>query len=89
LAKWLQTKPKLILLDEPTQGVDVGAREQIYQILKKQAATGTMILCASSDYEELATLCSRVLIFGHGRIVEELVGRQLTKDVIAQRCHLG
>jgi ribose transport system ATP-binding protein len=89
LAKWLQTKPKLILLDEPTQGVDVGAREQIYQILKKQAATGTMILCASSDYEELATLCSRVLIFGHGRIVEELVGTQLTKDVIAQRCHLG
>jgi ribose transport system ATP-binding protein len=89
LAKWLQTKPKLILLDEPTQGVDVGAREQIYQILKKQAATGTMILCASSDYEELATLCSRVLIFGHGRIVEELVGTQLTKDAIAQRCHLG
>ena len=89
LAKWLQTKPKLILLDEPTQGVDVGAREQIYQILKKQAATGTMILCASSDYEELATLCSRVLIFGHGRIVEELVGTRLTKDAIAQRCHLG
>ncbi len=55
LAKWLQTKPKLILLHEPTQGVDVGARQQIYQILKKQTATGTMILCASSDYEELAT----------------------------------
>jgi ribose transport system ATP-binding protein len=89
LAKWLQTKPKMILLDEPTQGVDVGAREQIYQILKRQAATGTMIVCASSDYEELATLCSRVLIFSHGRIVEELVGNQLTKETIAQRCHLG
>jgi ribose transport system ATP-binding protein len=89
LAKWLQTKPKLILLDEPTQGVDVGAREQIYQILKRQAATGTMIICASSDYEELATLCSRVLIFSHGRIVEELVGNQLSKEAIAQRCHLG
>lgn len=89
LAKWLQAKPRMILLDEPTQGVDVGAREQIYQILRKQAATGSMILCASSDYEELATLCSRVLIFSHGRIVEELVGTQLTKDTIAQRCHLG
>jgi ribose transport system ATP-binding protein len=89
LAKWLQTKPKMILLDEPTQGVDVGAREQIYQILKKQAASGTIILCASSDYEELATLCSRVLIFSHGRIVEELVGAQLTKDAIAHRCQLG
>jgi len=89
LAKWLQAKPRMILLDEPTQGVDVGAREQIYQILRKQAATGSMILCASSDYEELATLCSRVLIFSHVRIVEELVGTQLTKDTIAQRCHLG
>jgi len=89
LAKWLQTEPKLILLDEPTQGVDVGAREQIYQILKKQAATGTMIICASSDYEELATLCTRVLIFGRGRIVEELVGTQLTKEAIAHRCHVG
>jgi ribose transport system ATP-binding protein len=89
LAKWLQTKPKMILLHEPTQGVDVGAREQIYQILKKQAASGTIILCASSDYEELETLCSRVLIFSHGKIVEELVGKQLTKDAIAHRCQLG
>jgi ribose transport system ATP-binding protein len=89
LAKWLQTRPKMILLHEPTQGVDVGARKQIYQILKKQTATGAMILCASSDYEELATLCSRVLIFSHGRIVEELVGTQLTKDAIARRCQVG
>jgi ribose transport system ATP-binding protein len=89
LAKWLQTKPKMILLHEPTQGVDVGAREQIYQILKKQAASGTIILCASSDYEELATLCSRVLIFSRGQVVEELVGKQLTKDAIAHRCQVG
>jgi ribose transport system ATP-binding protein len=89
LAKWLQTKPKMILLNEPTQGVDVGAREQIYQILKKQAATGTMIICASSDYEELATFCNRVLIFSHGRIVDELVGTRLTKEAIAQHCHVG
>jgi ribose transport system ATP-binding protein len=77
------------LLREPTQGVDVGARQQIYQILKKQAATGTMIICASSDYEELAKLCSRVLIFSHGRIVEELVGTQLTKEDIAHHCHMA
>jgi ribose transport system ATP-binding protein len=89
LAKWLQTKPRLILLHEPTQGVDVGARQQIYQILKEQAATGTMIICASSDYEELAALCSRVLIFSRGKIVAELVGTQLTKNVIAQRCQVG
>jgi ribose transport system ATP-binding protein len=89
LAKWLQTKPRLILLHEPTQGVDVGARQQIYQILKEQAATGTMIICASSDYEELATLCSRVLIFSRGMVVAQLAGTQLTKNVIAQRCQAG
>ena len=80
LAKWLQTRPTLILLDEPTQGVDIGAREQIYKVLQSQADNGTTILCASSDYEELATLCHRVLIFSGGRIVEELKGAQLTKE---------
>jgi ribose transport system ATP-binding protein len=48
-----------------------------------------MIICASSDYEELATLCSRVLIFSRGSIVAELVGPQLTKNMIAQRCQVG
>ena len=88
LAKWLQTRPELILLNEATQGVDIGAREQIYQFLQSQAASGTMILCASSDYEELATLCKRVLIFSGGRIAEELKGAQLTKENIAQRIHI-
>jgi ribose transport system ATP-binding protein len=88
LAKWLQTHPSLILLDEPTQGVDIGAREQIYQVLQNQADSGTAILCASSDYEELAILCHRVLIFSSGRIVEELKGAQLTKENIAQRIHI-
>jgi len=88
LAKWLQTHPSLILLDEPTQGVDIGAREQIYKVLQSQADSGTKILCASSDYEELAILCHRVLIFSGGRIVEELTGGQLTKENIAQRIHI-
>jgi ribose transport system ATP-binding protein len=88
LAKWLQTHPRLVLLDEPTQGVDIGAREQIYKILQSQAERGTTILCASSDYEELAILCNRVLIFSSGRIVAELQGTQLTKENIAQRIHI-
>jgi ribose transport system ATP-binding protein len=88
LAKWLQKHPSLVLLDEPTQGVDIGAREQIYKVLQSQADSGTKILCASSDYEELAILCHRVLIFSGGRIVEELTGGQLTKENIAQRIHI-
>jgi ribose transport system ATP-binding protein len=89
LAKWLQTKPLLMLLNEPTQGVDVGAREQIYGILKRQAATGTTILCASSDCEELATICNRVLIFSRGEVLEELTAGELIKEHIAQRTHIA
>lgn len=89
LAKWLQTKPLLVLLNEPTQGVDVGAREQIHSILKSQAASGTTILCASSDCEELATICNRVLIFSRGEVVEELAAGELFKEHIAQRTHIA
>jgi ribose transport system ATP-binding protein len=88
LAKWFQTKPLFVLLNEPTQGVDVGAREQIYDILKRQAASGTTILCASSDCEELATICNRVLIFSRGEIVEELTAGELVKERIAHRTHV-
>ena len=87
LAKWLQTAPRLLLLDEPTQGVDVGARQQVYQALHAAATAGTTILCASTDAEQLAALCSRVLIFAHGQVVRELVGADVTKDRISAHCY--
>jgi ribose transport system ATP-binding protein len=86
LAKWLQTKPALLLLDEPTQGVDVGARQQVYAALATAAKQGTAILCASTDAEQLATVCDRVLIFARGRIVRELTGAEVTKERIAEQC---
>jgi ribose transport system ATP-binding protein len=89
LAKWLQTSPRLILLDEPTQGVDVGARLQVFAALREAAASGSCILCASSDYEQLAMLCDRVLIFANGRVVAELSGAALSKQEIAERCLLA
>ncbi len=89
LAKWLQTAPRLILLDEPTQGVDVGARLQVFDALRQAAAGGSCILCASSDYEQLAILCDRVLIFANGRVVAELAGAALNKQAIAERCLLA
>jgi ribose transport system ATP-binding protein len=87
MAKWLQTEPRLLLLDEPTQGVDVGARQQIWDALDRTSATGAAILVASTDYEQLAQLCHRVLIFSRGHVVAELTGAQLTKDDIAERCY--
>jgi ribose transport system ATP-binding protein len=89
LAKWLQTPPRLILLDEPTQGVDVGARLQVFAALRQAASAGSCIVCASSDYEQLAMLCDRVLIFADGRVVAELEGAALSKQAIAERCLLA
>lgn len=87
LAKWLQTEPKLLLLDEPTQGVDVGARQMIWDALDDAAANGTCVLVASTDYDQLAAICHRVLIFARGQVVAELSGDALTKDMIAEHCY--
>ena len=86
LAKWLQVAPRLMLLDEPTQGVDVGARQDIWDALDRAAAGGACILIGSTDYDQLARLCHRVLVFSRGQIVGELTGTALTKDAIAAAC---
>ncbi|MFL5927403.1 MAG: sugar ABC transporter ATP-binding protein [Gaiellaceae bacterium] len=88
LAKWFQTEPRLLLLDEPTQGVDVGARQQIYELIRTAAQErGMHVLCASSDYEQLASLCDRVLVFGRGRVWRELVGAEVTKERIIEQSY--
>ena len=89
LAKWLQGKPKLILLDEPTQGVDIGARFKVFEAIRDAAAGGAGVLCASSDYEQLAAICDRVLILSRVRIASELTGAELTKESIAEHCYHG
>jgi ribose transport system ATP-binding protein len=85
MAKWLQLPPSILLLHEPTQGVDIGAREQIYQVIRANAGTMSTII-ASSDYEELATLCDRVGIFVKGRLLGFLVGDDITHSKIAEMC---
>lgn len=87
LAKWLQTAPRLLLLDEPTQGVDVGARQQIWDALDATAARGAAILVASTDWEQLAQICHRVLIFSRGAVVADLQGDELSKEMIARHCY--
>ncbi|SNR53539.1 sugar ABC transporter ATP-binding protein [Puniceibacterium sediminis] len=87
LAKWLIREPELLMLDEPTQGVDVGTRQQVYGVIRDAADRGSAVICASSDSEQLADLCTRVLIFARGRIVDELTGDQISKDNIAEACY--
>lgn len=89
IAKWLQTEPRLLLLHEPTQGVDIGAREQIFEVIRASAATGRSVVCASADHEQLAAVCDRVLVFANGTVVAELTGTSVTKDRITERCLTG
>lgn len=85
LAKWFSTNPPIVLLHEPTQGVDIGAREQISEVIRQTAKGGTSVLCASSDYEQLANICDRVLVFASGTLVRELYGSDITKERIAEQ----
>jgi ribose transport system ATP-binding protein len=87
IAKWFQTAPRLMLLDEPTQGVDVGARSQVFSAIVKAAAEGTTVLCASSDYEQLSAICDRVLVFSQGAVAEEIAGDRISKSTIAEACY--
>jgi ribose transport system ATP-binding protein len=84
MAKWLSTEPSLLLLHEPTHGVDVGSREQILLRIRSAARNGMAVVCASSDPEQLAELCDRVLTFERGKVVAELTGLDLNKDTIVE-----
>ena len=87
VARWMNRKPKLLLLDEPTQGVDVGTRQHIFGALRAAAADGMSVICASSDAEQLADICDRVLVFARGAVCEEIRGEQITKESIAEACY--
>lgn len=87
IARWMNLKPRLLMLDEPTQGVDVGTRANIFKALTKAAGDGMSIVCASSDAEQLAEICHRVLVFARGRVVEELVDGDVNKDRITKACY--
>lgn len=84
LGKWLARPPKVLLLDEPTRGVDIGAREEIYSILNDLASRGMAILMASSDLVEVRRLAHRILVLRHGRIVGELDPRTATEASIVE-----
>ena len=80
----ISAKPRVLLVDEPTKGVDIGARSEIYQRLRAIADQGLAVLVSSSDGIELEGLCDRVLIFARGRIVHELTGAEVTDAAITE-----
>jgi ribose transport system ATP-binding protein len=87
VARWLRREPRVVLLDEPTQGVDVGARAEIYGLIRRAVDAGSVALVASSDSEELAAVCDRVLVLRRGRIVGEILREQLSSNRIERLAH--
>jgi len=88
IAKWLETAPELVILDEPTKGIDVGARLNIYEIVRELAAQGKGVLVVTSEAEEALTLCNRVLALKEGRIVGEFTSADASTDDLI-RASLG
>lgn len=82
LAKWLGAEPKILIFDNPTQGVDVGAKEDIYDVILKLASQGVAIVVLSSEAQEIIRLCDRTLVLYHGRVQGELPAEEMTEQEI-------
>jgi ribose transport system ATP-binding protein len=82
IAKWLMRDPRIILLNDPTRGIDVGTKQEMYQLLRRLAEGGAAIIFYSTDYDELIGCCDRVLVLYDGAIKRELVGNEITEHAL-------
>ena len=90
IAKWLMTGPRIILLNDPTRGIDVGTKQELYRLMRELADQGAAILFYSTDYDELIGCCDRVAIMYDGRIVRELAGEELNEtNIVASSLNIG
>ncbi|SHN41875.1 sugar ABC transporter ATP-binding protein [Cryptosporangium aurantiacum] len=88
-AKWLEAEPDVVLLDDPTRGVDVGVKAEMQQIVRRLAADGKVVLMCSTDLAELAEVCDRVVVLHRGRVRDELAGEQLTEHRLMHAVNAG
>ncbi len=85
LARWFHLDQPLVVLEEPTAGVDVGAKRQIYDVLRQRAEAGAALIVVSTDFEEVAAVCNRVLVFRDGQIAAELNGADITIETLLEQ----
>jgi rhamnose transport system ATP-binding protein len=83
IARWLLTKPKILILDEPTRGIDVGAKAEIHRLMSELARQGIAILMISSELTEIMGMSDRILVMREGRIVAEFARAAATQEAIA------
>ena len=84
MAKWLETGPRIFIMDEPTTGIDVGAKYEIRRIIKNIALKGVSVILITAELEELVALCDRVLVMFRGEIIKTIVGDAINKQEIVK-----
>ncbi len=87
IGKWLMTRPRVILLNDPTRGIDVGTKQEIYQLLRDLADAGNAILFYSTDYAELIGCCDRVLMLYDGAVIGVLEGAAMNERNLVASAH--
>lgn len=84
VGKWMALAPEVIILHEPTEGIDVVAKKEIFKLMSERAASGAAVLVSTIEYEDLAHICDRILVFGHGKIRMELKGDEVSGDDVVR-----
>jgi ribose transport system ATP-binding protein len=82
IAKWLATEPDLIILDEPTRGIDVGAKHEIYKLINELVESGKTILMISSEMEEIMGMSDRIIVLAEGKITGEISRKDFSQELI-------
>jgi ribose transport system ATP-binding protein len=89
IAKWLEIEPRLVLLDDPTRGVDIGAKREIYELIRQMSADGRIVIFSSTELPELIGLCDRILVLYRGRLVDELSGDGIDNHTLLHLINTG
>jgi ribose transport system ATP-binding protein len=90
IAKWLMNRPRIVLLNDPTRGIDVGTKQELYQLMRRLADDGAALVFYSTDYDELVGLCDRVAVMYDGRIARLLMGTEITdRNLVASALNIG
>jgi len=88
IGRWLRTRPKLLLLDDPTRGIDVGAKAEIYRLMDRLCRDGLAMIVTSSELPELLTVCDRILVICEGRLTGEFSRAEATEQRIMEAATL-
>jgi ABC-type sugar transport system ATPase subunit len=88
-AKWLEIEPQMFLLDDPTRGVDVGAKAEMHRLIRAIAAQGAVVLLCPTEADELASLCDRILVFYRGQIRGELTAPGFAQHAVLEAINTG